>query len=256
VYWYFPIIPRLKHWFANKESELLRWLKEKHKQDVGMIRYPADATKWRNIDSQNPKFAIDLRNIRVAMSTSGLNPFMNNSMHNTWPIVLTILNLPPWLCNNWKYIMMSGLISEPQQPKNDSDTYFMPLVEDLKVLWYNDGVQVWDEHTCKYFQLKPILFVIVSDSLVACNLSGQNKKVGCGCPHCFIETDSVFERDKNNSVHILMRIGTMDTTSPGLSKKELGGGATMSRPTQPKDVGREAHNRGGIEDNYRLKSCK
>jgi hypothetical protein len=23
VFWYFPIIPRLKHWFANKESELL-----------------------------------------------------------------------------------------------------------------------------------------------------------------------------------------------------------------------------------------
>jgi hypothetical protein len=24
VFWYFPIIPRLKCWFANKESELLR----------------------------------------------------------------------------------------------------------------------------------------------------------------------------------------------------------------------------------------
>jgi hypothetical protein len=23
VFWYFPIIPHLKHWFANKESELL-----------------------------------------------------------------------------------------------------------------------------------------------------------------------------------------------------------------------------------------
>jgi hypothetical protein len=40
------IIPHLKCWFANKESELLRWHKEKHKQDVGMIRHPADATQW------------------------------------------------------------------------------------------------------------------------------------------------------------------------------------------------------------------
>jgi hypothetical protein len=46
VFWYFPIIPRLKHWFANKESELLRWHKEKHKQDAGMIRHPADVTQW------------------------------------------------------------------------------------------------------------------------------------------------------------------------------------------------------------------
>jgi hypothetical protein len=75
------------------------------------------------------------------MSTDGLNPFMNNS---TWPIVLTILNLPPWLCNKlkytpWfcnkqKYIMLTCLISGPQQPKNDIDPYFKPLVENLKLL--------------------------------------------------------------------------------------------------------------------------
>jgi hypothetical protein len=66
------------------------------------------------------------------MSTDGMNPFLNSSTHSTWPIVLTILNIPPWLCNKWKYIMMSGLIPGPQQPGNDIDTYFSPLVEDLK----------------------------------------------------------------------------------------------------------------------------
>jgi hypothetical protein len=32
----------------------------------------------------------------------------------------------------------------------------------------------------------------VSDSLVARNLSRQSKKVGCGCPHYFRETDSQY----------------------------------------------------------------
>jgi hypothetical protein len=42
--WYFPIIPHLKHWFANKkESKLLRWHKEKHKLDARMIRHPTVA---------------------------------------------------------------------------------------------------------------------------------------------------------------------------------------------------------------------
>jgi hypothetical protein len=82
-----------------------------------------------------------------------MNPFMNNS---TWPIVLTILNLPHWLCNKRKYITMSGLIPGPQKPGNDIDTYFRHLVEGLKVLWYNDGVHVWNEHKCQYFQLKAI----------------------------------------------------------------------------------------------------
>jgi hypothetical protein len=88
--------------------------------------------------------------------------------------------------------MMLGLIPEPQQPENDIDIYFSLLVEDLKELWYNDRVQVWDEHKYEYFGLKAILFVTVSDSLVACNLSGQRKKVGCRCPYCFREIDSQY----------------------------------------------------------------
>jgi hypothetical protein len=132
VFWYFPIIPHLKCWFAKEELELLQWHKEKHKQDAKMIKHPADATQWQNIDSQNLEFTIDLRNIRITISTNGMNPFLNSSTHSTWPIVLTILNLPPWLCNKRKYIMMSGLILGPQQLGNDIDTYFRPLVEDLK----------------------------------------------------------------------------------------------------------------------------
>jgi hypothetical protein len=38
--------------------------------------------------------------------------------------------------------MMSGLIPGRQQPENDIDTYLRPPIEDLKELWYNDGVQV------------------------------------------------------------------------------------------------------------------
>jgi hypothetical protein len=33
------------------------------------------------------------------------------------------------------------------------------------------------------------------------------------------------------------------------------GGPTMSRPTWPKGMGQEAHNRGSLEDNHRIKSC-
>jgi hypothetical protein len=52
--------------------------------------------------------------------------------------------------------MMLGLIPWPQQPGNGIDTYFRPLVEDLKELWYIDGVRVWDKHKREYFGLKAI----------------------------------------------------------------------------------------------------
>jgi sulfur transfer complex TusBCD TusB component (DsrH family) len=98
--------------------------------------------------------------------------------------------------------MMSRLISGPQQPGNDIDTYFRPLVEYLKVLCYNDGVQVWDEHKREYFQLKAILFVIVSDSLAARNLLGQSKRIGCECPHCFREIDSQYLSESQKLVYM------------------------------------------------------
>jgi hypothetical protein len=69
-----------------------------------------------------------------------------------------------------KYIMLSGLISGPQQPENDIDPYLRHLVEDLNVIWYNHGVEVWDEHKREYFQLQGILFVTVIDSPEICNL--------------------------------------------------------------------------------------
>jgi sulfur transfer complex TusBCD TusB component (DsrH family) len=151
---------------------------------------------------RNLEFAIDPRNIRIVMSTYDINPFMNNSVHSTWPIVLTILNLLPWLCNKQKYILMLGLIPGPQQPRNDIDTYFRTLVEDQKVLLYNNGVEVWDEHKHKYFQLKAILIVTITDSPVARNLSRQSKKVGCRCPHCFKETNSQYLSESQKIVYM------------------------------------------------------
>jgi hypothetical protein len=74
------------------------------------------------------------------MSTCDMNPFMNNIAHSIRPIVLAILNFPPWLCKKRKYIMLLDLILWLQQPGNDINTYFGSLVEDLKVLWYNHAV--------------------------------------------------------------------------------------------------------------------
>jgi hypothetical protein len=44
--------------------------------------------------------------------------------------------------------------------------------------------------------------VIVSDSPVAHNLSGQSKKVGCGCPHCFRETYSQYLSESRKIVYM------------------------------------------------------
>lgn len=107
VVWYLPILPRLKRLFANKkEAKLLRWHKEGRKND-GLLRHPADGAQWRNIDSKYDWFAEDARNLRFVLSTDGMNPFGNMSTsHSTWPVLMSIFNLPGWLCLKKKYIML------------------------------------------------------------------------------------------------------------------------------------------------------
>ncbi len=95
VMWYLPVKDRIKRIYSNpRDVELMRWHEEGHKKD-GIIRHPADARQWINFDAQYREFAKDPRNIRFALSTDGVNPFGDmSSSHSTWPVLLTMYNLP------------------------------------------------------------------------------------------------------------------------------------------------------------------
>ena len=143
----------LKHMSASsKEAELLRWHARRKdgenrqaRKNDGMYRHPADSIQWKNFDQRYEDFAREDRNIRLALSTDGMNPFADMSVaHDTWPVVLCIYNLPPWLCHKRKYLMLSVLISGKKQPGVKIDVYLRPLIDDLKTLWFN-GVEVWDD---------------------------------------------------------------------------------------------------------------
>ncbi|XP_071713972.1 uncharacterized protein [Rutidosis leptorrhynchoides] len=133
--WYLPIIPRLKRLFLNeKDAKLLRWHAEDRKND-GKMRHVADSHQWKNFDKDFEEFGDEIRNIRFGLSSDGINPFGDlSSRHSTWPVLLCIYNLPPWLCMKRKYIMMSLLIQGPKQPGNDIDVYLQPLVDEMMEL--------------------------------------------------------------------------------------------------------------------------
>lgn len=112
VVWYFPIIPRLKRLYANKkQAKLMLWHANRKNKDDGVIRHVADGRQWKAIDDQFPHFSGDDRNVRLGYSVDGLNPFSNqSSVHSTWPVVVCIYNLPPWVCMKRKYLHMVMLI--------------------------------------------------------------------------------------------------------------------------------------------------
>ena len=99
------------------------------------IRCPADGIQWWVIDFKHKSFADEPRNLWFALSIDGMNPFGNmSSSHSVWPMLLTIYNLSPWVCNKRRYMMMSVLISGPCQPSVNIDVYLRLLIDNFKEL--------------------------------------------------------------------------------------------------------------------------
>ena len=100
VCWYLPIIPRYKRLFANEhDAKNLRWHADGRKSD-GLLRHPADSPQWKAINCLHLDFGAEPRNLRLGFASDGMNPFGNlSSNHSSWPVLLMIYNLPPWLWN-------------------------------------------------------------------------------------------------------------------------------------------------------------
>ncbi|XP_024043030.1 uncharacterized protein LOC112099792 [Citrus clementina] len=179
---------RLKRLFQSPQTaQNLTWHANKRIRD-GKLRHPADSPAWQLIDNKWPKFAQEPRNLRLALSTDGVNPHSTlSTTYSCWPVILITYNLPPWLCMKRKFLMLSLLISGPKQPGNDLDVYLAPLIEDLKTLW-DVGIDVYDSYRKETFNLRAVLMWTISDFPAYGNLSGCTVKGYYACPICGIDT--------------------------------------------------------------------
>ncbi|XP_027912681.1 uncharacterized protein LOC114172392 [Vigna unguiculata] len=73
VVWYFPIIPRFRRMYHNaQDAKSLRWHADERICD-GKLRHPADSPQWAKVDHDYPNFGKEPRNLRLALSTDGIN---------------------------------------------------------------------------------------------------------------------------------------------------------------------------------------
>ncbi|XP_075086280.1 uncharacterized protein LOC142168991 [Nicotiana tabacum] len=137
---HFPLIHRLKRLFmCSKTSDTLRWHDMELSKDE-KLRHPADDQAWKDFDGFYPDFTRNSRNLRLGLASDGFNPFRTMSIsHSTWPVILMVYNLPPWMCMKPEYYMLSLLIPGSWSPENDIDIYLQPLIEELNVLWESGG---------------------------------------------------------------------------------------------------------------------
>ena len=172
VMWYFPIIPRFKRLFLAKSTTTdLRWHATSSKiPDV--LRHPSDSPAWKAIDDRFPEIGNDPRNLRLAISTDGVDVNRGNRNHSVWPVLAVIYNLPPWLCVKRKFIMLSLLISGA--PGKDIDVFLEPLIEDLETL-FEVGVDAYDAYAQERFTLRAVVLWTINDYPALGTL--------CGCPY-------------------------------------------------------------------------
>ena len=101
-----------------------------------------------------PQFTSDIRNVRIALSTDGFSPFgASATPYSLWPIVVIPYNLPPSMCMQKEFNILTMLISGPKSPGKCLNVFMRPLIDELKVLW-EIGFRTWDRYGKKYFMMK------------------------------------------------------------------------------------------------------
>jgi hypothetical protein len=188
-------------WHAKREKP------EDDPEKGKILTHPADASQWNALDIDFPdEFGLDPRNVRLGMSTDGLNPFGNqSSTHSTWPVFVWPYNLPPWLCTKQRYVHMSILIQGPKQPGVDMHLYLGLLKEELAMLWEKPA-RTWDAYTGEYFDLRAALLTTVHDypgyGYVACQVNHGF----CACVRCMDKTPHLqLPRDPGSSKTVFQR---------------------------------------------------
>jgi len=126
-----------------------------------------------------------------------------SSFHSTWPVISTIYNLPPYLCQKRRYLLLTMIISGLKQPGNDIDVFLEPLMEDMKMLW-EEGVKMMDAFVKKEITLKAIIFVTITDYPGLFALSGQIKGKS-GCVVCIDGTCYTYLSGSNKLVYMRHR---------------------------------------------------
>ena len=185
---HFPITPRLKRMYGTEYlSKMMTWWAENPSED-GLMRNPADAPAWKHVDAMYPDFGGEARNPRLLISTDGLNPFsFKSSSWSIWPVLIIILNLPPWLMCKKFFILLTLLIPGPHAPSSKTfDVYFAPVIEELKDLW-NPGVWVDDAMTrgnASGFLMRVVCLYTVTNFPGLGLISGCATKGYVACPHC------------------------------------------------------------------------
>jgi hypothetical protein len=83
-------------------------------------------------------------------------------------------NIPTYVCQKRKYLLLTILISGPKQPGIDIDVFLKPLMEEMDRLW-RYGELMYDTFQKEDFICRAMIFVTTNDYPALFALSEQIK---------------------------------------------------------------------------------
>ena len=190
---FFPPTPRLQRFFRIPVlAKLMRWHKENESTD-GKVRYPADSMAWKAFDNMDPAvfdtmgFGQEISDVRLQISCDGICPFkLHKSTWSAWPVIATILDLPPWLITKKFFTILTLLIPGRQQvPFEHFNVWLRPLIKEMKVLW--EGVPAYDvmrEEGDRVFRLRAAILYTTHDYPGYGIVSGTSHQGYVACAPC------------------------------------------------------------------------
>lgn len=132
---YFPLEPRFQHFYISRHTaKSMVWHSEDRLKD-GVFTHPANSSSWKHLNTIHPNFGLDPHNVRLGLASNGFNPFGLMSLsYSTWPVVMSVYNLPLWLCMKAPYLFLSLIIHGLKSPGQDIDVFLEHLVDELNSL--------------------------------------------------------------------------------------------------------------------------
>jgi hypothetical protein len=98
---YLPLTPQVKRLFLSKQNAMhMRWHKEGVRENDELMVHPSDGDAWNDLDTFDPNFAAEPKNVRIGLATDGFTPLVTwrHHTHACWPVFFIPYNLPLSLC--------------------------------------------------------------------------------------------------------------------------------------------------------------
>ena len=130
----------LKDWLlilylSKATTNEMRWHAE-HVVKDDVMQHPSNSIAWKHFNDVHSHFAIEIRNVMLGLCTYGFQPFgQSGKQYSCWPIIMTVYNLPPWLCMKDTSMFLTILVPRPRNPKDKLDVHLHPLIHELNLLW-------------------------------------------------------------------------------------------------------------------------